>query len=209
MATYNLGQAAIVDKGAWSASASYVLLNEVTHNGGSFLCKTAHSAIEPGVNSSWKNYWTEVSRGVNAFTVTFGGDGTATFTVTFSDGTTTSFVGDTSTVEVDSAPTNGSTNPVSSGGTYTALHNIGTDNILDSAVTLAKMAANSVNSSKIVDGSIATVDLADLSVTTAKLANTSVTTAKLADKSVTAPKIGYGSSLPSTGTAGQIFLLKV
>ena len=39
MATINLGQAAIVSKGAYSAAASYAPLNLVTHNGGSYLCK--------------------------------------------------------------------------------------------------------------------------------------------------------------------------
>ena len=53
MATVNLGQAAIVSKGAYSAAASYAPLNLVTHNGGSYLCKRGCSHLQPGVSFPW------------------------------------------------------------------------------------------------------------------------------------------------------------
>lgn len=90
MATYTLGQAAIVNKGAYSSSASYAVLNQVTNLGGSWLCKAACSNVEPGVTSGWANYWTPASMGIKNVTVSSSGN-TNTMIIAFSDGTTTSF----------------------------------------------------------------------------------------------------------------------
>ena len=65
-----------------------------------------------------------------------------------------------------------------------------TMDILDTSVTLAKMAANSINSSKIVDSSITAADLASNSVNSAELVDDSVTTAKIAAGAVTYAEIG-------------------
>lgn len=170
MASYTLGQAAIVDKGEWGASTAYVLLNQVTHNGGSFLCKLANTGVEPGVTSGWESNWTMVSRGILSFNMTFPSDGIATFTITFCDGSTESFSTSTSTVTVDSEPTSGSTNPVSSGGVYTALHSI------DGATQIN---SGSITTTQIKDGTIATADLANNCVTGAKVTVDSTLTGKL------------------------------
>jgi hypothetical protein len=64
---------------------------------------------------------------------------------------------------------------VTTAGTVTltderAMAQVGTTGIKDANVTLAKMAANSVDASKIVDGSVGTAELANLGTTYAKLA---------------------------------------
>jgi hypothetical protein len=59
----------------------------------------------------------------------------------------------------------------------------------DGSVTLAKLAANSVDSSKIVDGTIDTADLKDSSVTSAKILDGTIATADLANASVTNAKL--------------------
>lgn len=84
---YNLGQAAIVNKGAWSSSASYAVLNTVTHNGGSFMAISANSSVEPGVTSGWANSWVPMAKGIKTIAITAVDSSTAQATVTFSDGT--------------------------------------------------------------------------------------------------------------------------
>ena len=65
--------------------------------------------------------------------------------------------------------------------------------IQDAAVTLAKMASDSVGSSQLVAGSVTTSKLDDQSVTQAKLALLCVGAAQLADYAVTALKLADGS----------------
>lgn len=91
MATVNLGQAAIVSKGAYSAAASYAPLNLVTHNGGSYLCKTVCSNIEPGVASSWQTYWVAATVGIKS--VSQSGETAAgiEYTIALSDGSNYTF----------------------------------------------------------------------------------------------------------------------
>lgn len=88
MATRNLGQAAIVSKGAYSSGQAYVLLNTVTHLGGSFMCIAPCQGIEPGVTSGWSSYWVSTAIGIESIDISSETEGTATVTVTFSDGTT-------------------------------------------------------------------------------------------------------------------------
>ena len=88
MATYNLGQAAIVSKGAWSSSATYAVLNTVTHNGGSFMAISPNSNKEPGVASGWATYWVATSKGVKTVAIEAVTTTTARAVVTYSDGTT-------------------------------------------------------------------------------------------------------------------------
>lgn len=87
MAVYNLGQAAIVSKGAYNASTSYKVLNTVTNRGGSYMCIAPCAGVEPGVTSGWQSYWVATARGILSWTTTVSGT-TATINVTFSDGTT-------------------------------------------------------------------------------------------------------------------------
>lgn len=84
---YNLGQAAIVNKGAWSASVNYAVLNTVTHNSGSFMAIAANSAVEPGVTSGWANSWVPMAKGIKTISIAAVDSSTAQATVTFSDGT--------------------------------------------------------------------------------------------------------------------------
>ena len=70
---------------------------------------------------------------------------------------------------------------------------IGTSNISDGAVTLAKMAADSVNGSKIADDSINSEHYVDGSIDTAHIADSQITLAKLASNSVNSSKIVDGS----------------
>jgi hypothetical protein len=70
---------------------------------------------------------------------------------------------------------------------------IATDDLADLAVTADKLAGNSVTSAKIVDGTIAAGDLASDSVTTAKILDANVTTAKIADLNVTTDKLAAGA----------------
>lgn len=85
MAVYNLGQAAIVSKGAYNANTSYKVLNTVTNLGGSYMCIAPCAGVEPGVTSGWQSYWVATARGINGMNITANG-GVATVVITFSDG---------------------------------------------------------------------------------------------------------------------------
>lgn len=71
--------------------------------------------------------------------------------------------------------------------------------IADGTLTLAKLAPNSVDSSKIVDGSIVLADLAANSVDSSKIVDGSIATADIANLAVTAGKIAN-----ATITSAQI-----
>ena len=88
MATYDLGQAAIVNKGAWSSSASYVILNTVTHNGGSFMAIAASTNREPGVSTGWESYWVPMAKGIKTVNIVADSTSTAHAVFTLSDGST-------------------------------------------------------------------------------------------------------------------------
>jgi len=66
---------------------------------------------------------------------------------------------------------------------------IATADIADGAITLIKLASSSVDSSKIVDLSIVSTDIADNAIITAKISNAQITQAKMAAASVGAPEI--------------------
>lgn len=87
MAQFNLGQAAIVGKGAWDPNVTYSPLNAVTHNGGSFMAIAENSSVEPGVTTGWASYWVRMTMGIKS--VTFDGltNTKGVCIVTFSDGT--------------------------------------------------------------------------------------------------------------------------
>lgn len=127
MASYNLGQVAIVSKGAWSGSATYAILNTVTHSGGTFMAIAPNSNVEPTVTSGWEDSWVPMARGIQDVTVTASGS-TATVTVTLSDGTT------------------------ATGGTYN-LSAIAAGSITDTEITssgISKIANSSVTAAKMV-----------------------------------------------------------
>ncbi len=129
MAVYNLGQAAIVSKGAYSSSAAYVPLNAISHKGGAFLCKKSCTAIEPTVTSGWETYWLVMSSGIKTYSITNSG-GVATVNITFTDGTTYS-----------------TTYPIPA----VANNSVDTAQLVDGGVTTAKMADDSVTEAKVAD----------------------------------------------------------
>jgi len=94
-----------------------------------------------------------------------------------------------------------------------------TEDIEDSAVTTAKLAADAVTTAKILDlnvtagklaaGAVTTAKILDANVITAKIADANVTTAKLADAGVTPPKtktkaVVALADLAATLTAAQM-----
>lgn len=122
----------------------------------------------------------------------------------------------------------------SAGAAVVRIPLIDTAHLASSAVTTAKIASNAVTAGKLASAAVETAKLADGAVTQAKLASGSVTTEKIADGAVSIAKGGtgssngstglknllaagpmvlssnqYGSSLPATGVAGQIFFKKV
>ena len=64
-----------------------------------------------------------------------------------------------------------------------------TANITNANVTLAKMAANSIDSDQYVDGSIDTAHIADSQITSAKIADGTIATGDIADDAVTGDKL--------------------
>lgn len=77
----------------------------------------------------------------------------------------------------------------------------------DGSITLAKLAANSVDASKIVDGSVGTAELAASSVDSSKIVDGTIVTADIANLAVTSAKMAAGSgraedyslTFPTTG----------
>ncbi len=78
-----------------------------------------------------------------------------------------------------------------------AANAVGTANITDANVTLAKMAINSVNASKIIAASITDTELAANAVVTAGITDANVTLAKMAVNSINASNI-INASITST-----------
>jgi hypothetical protein len=66
---------------------------------------------------------------------------------------------------------------------------IETAEIVDNAITTAKINNNAVTTAKIVDGTIATADIADNTITTAKIVDATIATADVADNAITSAKI--------------------
>lgn len=104
MASYNLGQVAVVSKGAYNSGTAYILLNVVSHLGGSFLCKQNCTGVEPGVTSGWETYWMPMASGIKTYSIT-DNNGTATVNITFTDGSTYSTTYSTAVVGANSVDT--------------------------------------------------------------------------------------------------------
>lgn len=145
MATVNLGQAAIVSKGAYSAAASYAPLNLVTHNGGSYLCKRGCSNIEPGVSSTWQTYWVAATVGIRSFAKTGETADGMEYTATLSDNSTYVFIVKTA-VDYPISVANGGTGATTAeaaranlGVLSNANGAVGTANLADKAVGIAQL----------------------------------------------------------------------
>lgn len=145
MATINLGQAAIVSKGAYSAAASYAPLNLVTHNGGSYLCKRGCSNIEPGVSPTWQTYWVAATVGIRSFAKTGETADGMEYTATLSDNSTYVFVVKTA-VDYPISVANGGTGATTAaealanlGALSNANGAVGTANLADKAVGVAQL----------------------------------------------------------------------
>lgn len=145
MATVNLGQAAIVSKGAYSAAASYAPLNLVTHNGGSYLCKRGCSNIEPGVSSTWQTYWVAATVGIRSFAKTGETADGMEYTATLSDNSTYVFTVKTA-VDYPISVANGGTGATTAeaarenlGALSNANGAVGTANLADKAVGIAQL----------------------------------------------------------------------
>lgn len=145
MATVNLGQAAIVSKGAYSAAASYAPLNLVTHNGGSYLCKRGCSNIEPGVSSTWQTYWVAATVGIRSFAKTGETADGMEYTATLSDNSTYVFIVKTA-VDYPISVANGGTGATTAeearanlGALSNANGAVGTANLADKAVGVAQL----------------------------------------------------------------------
>lgn len=157
MATVNLGQAAIVSKGAYSAAASYAPLNLVTHNGGSYLCKLGCSNIEPGVSSTWQTYWVAATVGIKSFAQTGETNDGIEYTVTLSDGSTYVLTVKTA-VTFPISVANGGTGATTAAAARTNLGAlsdangaVGTSNLGSKVVTAAKIADKTVGSGQLAD----------------------------------------------------------
>ena len=132
MASYILGQAAIVNKGAWSSANTYAILNTVTHNGGSFMAIAANSNVEPGVTAGWATSWVPMAKGIKTVAVTALDASTAQVTITLSDGT--SIVGGTYNTAAVGAG--------SIGATELATDAVETAKIKNGQVTAAKLGSD-------------------------------------------------------------------
>ena len=120
MPTFTLGQAAYVNKGAYSSSTSYAPLNTVFYNGGTWVALQSVSGVAPGSDAS---KWMCISQGLRSFTVAPGNTGYINVSWVLTDGTTGSV----------SVPTNG----VPDGAVTNA-------KIANGAVTYTKLASDAV-----------------------------------------------------------------
>lgn len=157
MATINLGQAAIVSKGAYSAAASYAPLNLVTHNGGSYLCKRGCSNIEPGVSPTWQTYWVAATVGIRSFAKTGETADGMEYTATLSDNSTYVFIVKTA-VDYPISVENGGTGAATAA---TARANLGALSNANGAVGTANLGGKVVTAEKIADKTVGADQLAD------------------------------------------------
>ena len=55
--TQNLGPVSVIPMGDWNASTTYPRLSIVRSYGGSYLCNSSNTGIQPGVSPGWENSW--------------------------------------------------------------------------------------------------------------------------------------------------------
>lgn len=84
MASYTLGQAAYVNKGAYSSTSQYAALNTVYYNGGTWVALQSVSGVAPGTDSS---KWLCITQGIRSLTFAPGATGYMTVTLVLTDGT--------------------------------------------------------------------------------------------------------------------------
>jgi len=85
-----------------------------------------------------------------------------------------------------------------------SLLRIGTENIIDGAVTAEKIATGAVTTEKIADSAVTTVKVNDGAVTSEKIAANAVVTDKIADSAVTQAKLADKSAYQSKVKLGFI-----
>lgn len=85
MATYTLGQAAYVNKGAYNSGTAYAPLNTVYYNGGTWVALVSVTGVTPGSDNT---KWLPITKGIKTATIAES-SGNALVTITFTDGTTT------------------------------------------------------------------------------------------------------------------------
>lgn len=84
MATFNLGQAAYVNKGAYNSGTQYAPLNTVYYFGGTWVALQAVTGVAPGSDNT---KWLCITQGVKSLTVAAGNTGYANITIVLTDGT--------------------------------------------------------------------------------------------------------------------------
>lgn len=83
MPTFTLGQAAYVNKGTYSSSATYAVLNTVFYNGGTWVALKNVSGITPGSDAT---AWLCITQGIRSVNITQSG-GNAVVQITLTNGT--------------------------------------------------------------------------------------------------------------------------
>lgn len=83
MPTFTLGQAAYVNKGSYSSSATYVVLNTVFYNGGTWVALKNVSGVTPGSDAT---AWLCITQGIRSVNITQSG-GNAVVKITLTNGT--------------------------------------------------------------------------------------------------------------------------
>lgn len=83
MAQFNLGQVAIVPRGAYAAATTYNPLDAVSYQGGMYLCLQTTTGNAP-TNTT---YWSVMTLGIQSVAATVSGT-SISFTLTLSDNTT-------------------------------------------------------------------------------------------------------------------------
>lgn len=134
----NLGQVAIVSRGAWDSSVTYHPLDVVTQSGGSYLCIQENTNKQPGniTVHDWSDYWVILAIGMRTVSVTVDSN-SYSFSFSMSDGTSRGVVA------------------IVPGLTFPPVNNdqlatdaVETGNIKDGAVTAAKLATTGTGAIK-------------------------------------------------------------
>lgn len=138
MATFNLGQVAIVPRGAYSSSTAYNKLDAVTYQGGTFLCLQAATGKAP-TNTT---YWTPMALGIKAVAATVSGTNIS-FTLTLADNTTVTTTPQAITQTTVGAHTIG-TNELVTNLTYSAV-NLAADQVRPIKIVTSESAIGSTD----------------------------------------------------------------